>query len=167
MIGHPRRASAAAAFAALVLCWSPAHAADATAAIAIRGNVQHPEQLTVQDLEKLPQTTVQVSFATGHGQESATYAGALLWSVLAQVELVNVAGKNTRLRHAILVTGSDGYEIALSLGEIDPDFEGKSVILAVSKNGAPLDDKEGIRLIVPNDRHGGRAVHNVETIEVQ
>ena len=64
------------------------------------------------------------------------------------------------------MTGRDGYSVALSLGELDPDFEGKAVILAYSKDGNRLSAQDGIRLIVPNDRHGGRAVRDVVAIAV-
>jgi len=36
----------------------------------------------------------------------------------------------TRLRHTIVVTGRDGYAAVLALAEIDPEFEGKQVVLA-------------------------------------
>jgi DMSO/TMAO reductase YedYZ molybdopterin-dependent catalytic subunit len=135
--------------------------------VAIGGQVQHPATLSIRDLEKLPATTVSVSFQTAKGPESATYTGALLWTVLANAGPIDAAVKNGKLRHTYLVTGSDGYVVALSEGELDPDFEGKNVVLAYEKDGKPMDAPEEIRLIVPADHHGGRAVHNVVRIDVQ
>jgi DMSO/TMAO reductase YedYZ molybdopterin-dependent catalytic subunit len=48
-----------------------------------------------------------------------------------------------------------------------PDFEGKSAILAITENGQPLPPEDGIRLIVPGDKHGGRAVRDVVKIDIQ
>jgi len=148
------------AFALVMLAEAPAFAAG----VSIGGQVQHPSTLTAEDLQKLPATTVPTSFQTDKGVESASYTGALLWTVLANAAPVDAAGKNARLRHVFLVKGSDGYVIALSQGELDPMFENKPVILAYAKDGKPLD---GIRLIVPGDKHGGRAVRDVVSIDVQ
>jgi DMSO/TMAO reductase YedYZ molybdopterin-dependent catalytic subunit len=153
------RALAAATF--LVCLSVPTFADDAS--VAIGGQVQHPGPVTVADLQKLPATTVPVSFMTGKGSESATYTGALLWTVISTAAPIDGPRKNAGLRHTYLVTASDGYAVALSEGEIDPNIEGKSVILAYEKDGKP----SGIRLIVPGDKHGARAVHDVVKIDVQ
>ena len=65
------------------------------------------------------------------------------------------------------MTASDGYAVVLSEGEVDPDFEGKTVLLAYAKDGKPLNPSDGVRLVVPGDHHGGRAVRDVVKIEVQ
>jgi DMSO/TMAO reductase YedYZ molybdopterin-dependent catalytic subunit len=135
--------------------------------VVIAGQVQHPATLTVADLEKLPAASAAVSFETDHGPQSANYTGALLWTVLSNAGPVDAPGKNAKLRHTYLVSASDGYAVSLSEGELDPNFEGKSVILAYAKDGKPLDAADGIRLIVPGDRHGGRAVRGVVKIDVQ
>jgi len=53
------------------------------------------------------------------------------------------------LRHVIILTGRDGYAVVLSASELAPDFEGKSVILALTRRGEPIKPEEGVRLIVP------------------
>jgi len=150
-----------AAFALLVALARPAFADDAS--VAITGQVQHPTTLTIADLQKLPATTVPIAFMTDKGQESATYTGALLLTVIGNAQPIDGPGKNARLRRTYLITASDGYAVSLSQGEIDPNFEGKSVILAYQMDGKPT----GIRLIIPGDKHGGRAVRDVVRIDVQ
>lgn len=159
------RATEAAALA-LVLLFSPAAFAE-DASVAITGAVQHPQSLSLADLEKQPPVTVHVSLVTGHGPEVGDFTGAALWPILQSIGTVDAPGKNTSLRHTITVRGSDGYAIALSYGELSPDYGNAGAILAYQKNGQPLDPSDGIRLIVPNDKHAGRAVHNVMTIEVR
>ena len=87
--------------------------------------------------------------------------------MLSNAGIVDQGGKSAHLHHTIIVTGRDGYAVALALGEIDPKFENKSVILAYAKDGQPLDPSMGIRLIVPGDQHGGRSVRDVVKIELQ
>ncbi len=152
-----------AALALLLAGAAPALAAGLT----LDGEVQKPQQLTASDLEAMPATSVQVSFVTGHGEESASYTGVLLWTLLANAVTVDGPEKDAQLRHTILVTGSDGYAVALAVGELDPKFEGKAVIVAYAKDGKPLDPADGLRLVVPGDKHGGRAVRDVVHIEVK
>ncbi len=51
-------------------------------------------------------------------------------------------------------------------GELNPDYgQRRRDPRLCEKDGKPIDG--GIRLIVPGDKHGGRAVHDVRTIEVR
>jgi molybdopterin-binding protein len=132
--------------------------------VAISGRVTHPEHISVRDIRALPVTKIQSAFMTDRGPEKGVYLGALLWTVIASAEPIDEPGKNARLRHTFQISGRDGYSVALSDGEIDPHCEGKAVILAYEKDGMPLDR---LRLIVPNDRRGGRAVKDVVAVVVR
>lgn len=116
-------------------------------------------------VEQLPAIEQQVSFLTGHGSEQAAYTGALLWSVLERAEMLR-GDPQARLRHTIMVTGRDGYVAVLALAEIDPEFEGKQVLLAYRRDGQPLDG-HALRLVVPGDRRGGRSVRDVVRIDLR
>jgi len=48
--------------------------------------------------------------------------------------------KNDKLRHVVTVAGSDRYQAAIAWGEIDPDFEGRTVLVAVTEDGRPAAD---------------------------
>ena len=133
----------------------------------IGGQVKNPQHVSAQDLAKLASTQVTVSFVTGHGQDTGSYTGALLWTLLSKAELINGPEKGALLRHVIVITGRDGYAVAISAGELAPEFENKSVILATEADGKPLPPADGVRLIVPGDKHGGRAVRDVVKIDVQ
>jgi hypothetical protein len=54
----------------------------------------------------------------------------------------------------------------LAIGELDPHYEGKSVILAYA-GGDPPASAAQLRLVVPGDVHGGRSVRDVAAIEVR
>jgi hypothetical protein len=116
-------------------------------------------------VEQLPVVELQVSFLTSHGTEQATYAGALLWAVLDHAGTLG-SDPRSRLRQTVAVVGRDGYLAVLALAEIDPEFEGKQVLLAYRRDGQPIANGE-LRLVVPGDRRGGRSVRDVVTINVQ
>jgi len=139
-----------------------ATAADAT----LSGSVTTPLTLDEATLSALPTTTISISFQSSSGTETGTYTGVLLWDLLQKAGFVNAEGKNTVLRHTLSVAGRDGYVVAVAEGEFDPKFGNKQVLLAYKA----VDGKvsfDHLRLLVPGDVHGGRAVSDVVSIEVK
>jgi len=54
--------------------------------------------------------------------------------------------------------------VAFSLPELDPDYGAAAPILATECDGRRLDLP---KLVVPSDKHAGRAVHSVVTVEIR
>jgi DMSO/TMAO reductase YedYZ molybdopterin-dependent catalytic subunit len=140
-----------------------------THGIAIDGAVQHPRSLTLVALEREPATTEAVSLKTHKGAMTGKYTGVLLWTLLQQAVIKLTPGvKNDILRHTIMVAGRDGYEVALSVAEIDPKFGGDRAMIAYAMDGEALPHGRGsARLIVPTDKAAGRAVFDVASITVR
>ncbi len=132
--------------------------------LAIQGRVEHPRTLALADVQALPPVTVQVEHAHGQDAQKETFTGALLWPLLTAAGLVDESGKRTFLQHTLLARGQDGYAVALAIGELDPNFEGKQVLIAYTLDDKPL---PGLRLVVPADTRGGRSVHDLVAIEVR
>lgn len=151
-------------FLALAL-FAPITAAVAADPAKLSGAVKTPLTLDDATLNGLPVASVVVSYATASGSAKGTYTGVLVWDLLKKAELVSGAEKGALLRHTLLVTADDGYAIAVALGELDPSYGNKKVLLAYKStdNSASF---EHLRLLVPGDIHAGRAVHNVVSIEV-
>lgn len=154
-----RTGCVASIFAAL-LALSPAALAQNVSLIE---SVQHAGSIDPTMVEQLPATESTIAFQTSHGPQKATYTGATLWSVLQKSASLN-SDPRQRLHQVVIVTGNDGYTAALALAEIDPDFEGKPVLLAYKRDDKPLND---LRLVVPGDKFGGRSVQNVVRIEIR
>lgn len=130
------------------------------------GDIDHPQILDVNALRKLPAQTVEVTFKTGSGDQHHVYVGPLLLDVLTQAgPKFDPAIKNDKLRHYVSVTASDAYQALVAYGEIDPSFENKPVLLAVTQDGASLAG-EGPRLVVPGDTAGGRYVTGVVQVRI-
>jgi len=154
------RALAAFAVFVLMIC-SPA----AASGVSLTGAVVNPKSYSMPDLEAMPQVSLSVTQQTGSGPVSHSYSGVLLWSLVTAAQFKNGPGKNSYLRHTMLVTSqSDDYAAAISEGEIDPKLAGDQVILAIEKDGAKLDAPQ---LVVPGDSHAARAVQTVTSIVVQ
>ena len=136
------------------------------AAPILEGSVQQRLVLDKTLLESFSPVTVDVTFETDKGEKYGRYTGVLLWSLIEKAGLTDVGAKNAALRHTLLITGRDGYAVALAVGELDPHYEGKPVILAYA-GGEPPASIAAPRLVVPGDKHGGRSVRNVASIEVR
>ncbi|MCS7256735.1 MAG: molybdopterin-dependent oxidoreductase [Thermomicrobium sp.] len=135
----------------------------------VTGLVQHTGPLTVAAAQQISQESVEVTFQSSKGTEQHRYTGVRLWDVLQRFGLqLDANRKNDQLRKYVVVTGRDGYEVVVGLGEIDPNFGARPILLAWEEDGAPLAGERGpFRLVVPGDVRGGRYVTGVVKIEVR
>jgi DMSO/TMAO reductase YedYZ molybdopterin-dependent catalytic subunit len=146
-----------------VVAWAMVGKAAEPSDVRVDGAVLHPQTFSMADVKAMPPVQVDVSFKTKTGEEHQVWTGVLLLDLVHKAGLKNEDGKNAFLRHTLLVHGKDGYEVALSIGEIDPMVEAKQVILAYRQDA----DLPMLRLVVPGDTHGPRQVHDVVEIEVK
>lgn len=150
--------------AGAALAQPPAPAPAPPPGLAVSGRVAHPRTYSAADLAALPVVTVAVPASAKPDAPKVSYAGTLLWPMLDAAGWLDLPGRKTHLQHLILVRGSDGYAVGVSIAELDPGFEGKQIILATMQDGKPLSPPE---LVVPGDKRAGRRVHGVVAIEVQ
>lgn len=136
----------------------------AASPLTIAGQVSRPGPLAPPALAALRQVSVTAAFDTMHGPASHTWRGPLLRDVLDLAAVIDAPGKHTRLRHAVLASGADGYAVAVAYGELLDECAGKMVILALTQDGKPLDAP---RLIVPGDRSFARGVFDVARLTVE
>ncbi len=127
------------------------------ASLSLSGHLAHPRGFSAADLASLPS-------ATADAADGSHFTGMLLWPLLNQAGWVDAPGRKTHLQHVILAHGRDGYTVALSIGELDPNFAGKAILVATAHDGKPL---KGFELFVPGDSKAGRRVHDLVAIEVQ
>ena len=121
--------------------------------------------LTPADLKALPRA--KATF-TAHGKRIA-YEGPLLNAALLKAGVVSGDRLMGRyLNQVVVAKGSDGFTASYSLGETDPIYRANPVIVADSKDGQPLDAKEGpYRLVIDGDLRPGRSVRALVSVEVE
>ncbi|MGA8220431.1 MAG: molybdopterin-dependent oxidoreductase [Candidatus Acidiferrales bacterium] len=123
--------------------------------------------LSPADLKVLPHTSVTVH--NPHANADETYSGVPLADLLTKMRAP--LGKDLRgpaLATYIVATGEDGYQVILSLAEIDPEFHPGTVLVADSMNGHPLDPNSGpFKLVVTEDKRPARWVRNLTSIELK
>jgi hypothetical protein len=145
-------------------------------ALTLQSGLASSQQLTVQtesgkqtvltraDIEALPHVKV----TAGASGATATFEGITLKAVLERAGVgfgETLRGK--RMASCLLVKAADGYRVVIALPEIDPAFTDKQVVLAFSKDGRLLDDKEGpYRIVMPDEKRMARWVRQVTTLKI-
>jgi len=136
------------------------------------GKVKNQKTFTLDTLRGQPtQTTVWAFYRSGSsptGFETGQWTGILLYDLLQQAQITLNAGvKNDLNRKIILVTGSDCYQQAFSMGELVPAIGGQhQIIVAYAKDGVLLPSEGFARIINPADKSGARNVSNIIRIQV-
>ena len=139
----------------------------ATPVVRLHGHLDQPQELTVDQLRRLPAGLAEVTFdCRTSGPQQHTFEGPPLWDVLqAAGPRLGGATRKARLGHLITVTGTDGHFTVLSWAEIDPEFSGQRILLATSIDARPL-DADGPQLVVPADVCGARYVSGITAVWV-
>ena len=144
----------------------PALAQDASApstSLRLDGAVKTQATYSMADLAAMPSVSVTVTLQ-GHDAASGSWKGVPLMALIEKAGTVEEKGHGAYLQHVIIARGKDGYGVAIAIGEIEPKFEGKPVIVAYQKDGAPL---PSLRLIMPGEAHAGRDVRDLAELTVR
>jgi hypothetical protein len=161
---------ATAGVASTLLFGGVAHAAT-TDLFALSGLITNPGTYDLTRLQALPAVTQTDTFTSAGTPVTTDFTGVplytLLTSPLAGGGIVTTPGvKNDFLRDYVVATGSDGYRVVVSEGEIDPNFGNTQDLVAYQANGQPLGNNGFARTTAPGDIAGGRYVSNVASLDV-
>ena len=98
----------------------------------------------------------------------ADFVGLPLSAVLASAGIaLGDKLRGPRLAEALLAEASDGYKVVFALAVLDPAFATREIILADTREGKPLDAKEGpFRLIAPGDKRPARWIRQVTVLRI-
>ena len=118
---------------------------------------------TAATLASLPHVTVTVH--NEHTKADETYSGVPLIALLTPLG-VHDAPRGKDLRLYLVAAGSDGYEVVYSIGEVTPEVNNSTVIVADTENGKPLTDDGPLKLIATGEKRPARWVRNLVAIRV-
>lgn len=133
--------------------------------LVVYGDIVSPYRLTIDEIRALPQVSVQ---ETPHGGTAANYSGPKLEDVLAKADLPRgPALRGAEMLRYIVVEAVDGYRALFALAEIDSAFRKNPPILAIARDGGPLDeDAAPFQVIVPGEERHARWVRQVACIRI-
>jgi len=132
----------------------------------IGGDIERPQQWTLDDLAALPRREVHARDRDG---TEVTFAGVAL------VDLLRLAGvplgaelRGSNMTLYLLVEAADDYRVVFALPELDHAFTDRVVLLADRRDGKPLTTKEGpLHLIVPDEKRPARWVRQVIALTIR
>ena len=160
--------SIAAGLVGIAVLASEAHATPTTA-FTLSGDVGTPGIYTAPALQTLTPTSETVTYNAGGSAVTDTFTGPTIWTLLQAAGGIttNPAIKNDILRKLVIASGSDGYQVAFSLGELSPNFGGEPILVAYADSLGQLTGSDGFaRIVVPGDIAGGRYVSNLASLTV-
>jgi len=68
---------------------------------------------------------------------------------------------------ALLGQAPDGYRVAYTLAELDPQFGARQAIVALAQDGKPLSAHDGpLRIVVQGDQHRARWIRQLSELRV-
>jgi len=124
---------------------------------------ENSAEWTTATLAPLPHTTVTVH--NSHTKADETYSGVPLIDLLTKLGVSDKPHAGD-LRLYVVATGSDGYEVVYSIGEITPDLNSATVIVADAENGKALAEDGPLKLIATEEKRPARWVRNLVAIRV-
>jgi DMSO/TMAO reductase YedYZ molybdopterin-dependent catalytic subunit len=136
----------------------------------LRGDVPNPQRIDATALQKLPRVEIHTNDPRDAGKEMV-YAGTPLVEVLKAGGLLRdtgEAGIRETVKMTVFIEATDGYRVAFSLAELDPELTDRIVLLADARDGQTLSSREGpLRIIVPKEKRPTRWVRQVKSVTVR
>jgi len=134
-------------------------------ALHVTGEVPTHLELSLADIAAFPRQTIHVTDEKG---APAEYAGVPVAEILQKAGApLGKEMKGANMAVGLVARAPDGYHVLFALAEFDPAFNDRVIILADSRDGKPLDNREGpLRFVVPGDKRHARWIRGVNTLEV-
>jgi DMSO/TMAO reductase YedYZ molybdopterin-dependent catalytic subunit len=132
----------------------------------IGGAVTTPLVLTVADLKKMPRKTLRVDNA--HSKKTEVYEGVLVEDLLKRAGIPQGEGlRGAAMASYVLVEAADNYRVVFALAEFNSSFQDSEIIVADTKDGAPIAPDEGpFQLVAPHDKRPARWTKMVKSLTV-
>jgi hypothetical protein len=133
--------------------------------LTLQGTTGEPVRISESEFKKLPHVEVE---AVDHGGHKARYSGVPLRALLDKVGVPT--GEKLRgswLGAYVAVDALDDYRAVYALAELDPWLSERTIILADTRDGKPLDKRHApFQVIAPGEKRPARWVYMVREIRV-
>ncbi len=121
------------------------------------------EEWTPATLAALPHKTITVY--NEHIKANQTYSGVALMDLLTPLGVpAKPHGKDLALY--LVAEGSDGYTVAYSVAEVNPDVHDGMVMVADTLDGKPLTGNGPFQLVATGEKRPARWVRNLVAVRV-
>jgi hypothetical protein len=119
---------------------------------------------TAASLASLPHVSVTVH--NEHTKADETYSGVPVIALLTPLGVTDKP-RGKQLRLYVVASGSDGYAVVYSIGEVTPDVHDATVIVADTEDGKPIAADGPLKLVATGEKRPARWVRNLVSIDVK
>ena len=124
------------------------------------------KEFKMAELEALPQEDVTVF--DKKAKRNMVWSGPSLATVFAACGMpFSPETEHDVLHHYVVATGTDGYSVVSSAGELIESFSGVSSLVAIRRDGQPLGSIGQFALFNNQDKMPARHVSNLTTLDVR
>lgn len=141
-------------------------AATPSTSLTVTGITGVAKTLSPADFKALPHITVNVH--NPHANKDESYSGVAVKDLLAMVapskgESPKVSGNMT----LIIAGATDGFQVAITLCDTNPECRNGQSIVADTLDGAPLTTDGAFKLVLSEDRKPARWARNLQSLTVK
>lgn len=138
----------------------------ASTTLSLSGISGFSKSLTPADLKVLPHISITVHNA--HSNKDESYSGVPVKNLLTLVEAAKGDGPKVSANMLVVVAGAtDGFHVALTLCDTNPDCRSGQAIVADMEDGAPLTADGAFKLILTEDKKPARWARNLSSLTVR
>ena len=135
-------------------------------ALVITGLTGRSKTLSVADLKAM--SHVSVSVHNAHNNKDESYSGVPVKDLLTMVEPAKGEGPKTSANMLVIVAAAtDGFHVALTLCDTNPECRSGQAIVADTQDGASLTADGAFKLILTEDKRPARWARNLQSLTVQ
>ncbi len=111
---------------------------------------------------------VSVSVHNAHNNKDESYSGVPLKDLLTLVEAPRDSGPKVSTNMQIVIAGAtDGFHVALTLCDTNPECRNGQALVADMQDGTPLSTDGAFKLILTEDKKPARWVRNLQSLTVK
>jgi len=141
---------------------APGQGGVSVGSVAVGGAVSRPFTLRAEEAGRFATLRARVSQPSAYGPIDGVFEGISVAGLIAAATPATPAGKAGLLSTSLTARAGDGYAVAFSYAEIDPDHAVTPAFLAFRCNGRSITPT----LVAPGDRNSDRYVHELTAIEL-
>ncbi|MEK6397709.1 MAG: hypothetical protein V4734_06465 [Terriglobus sp.] len=141
-------------------------AASPSTSLTVTGLSGKVKTLSPAEFKALPHTTVNVHNA--HNNKDESYSGVAVKDLLAMVSPAKGEGPKVSANMTLIIAAAtDGFQVAVTLCDTNPECRNGQSIVADAQDGAPLTTDGAFKLVLSDDKKPARWARNLQSLTVK
>jgi hypothetical protein len=141
-------------------------AAKPSTSLTVTGITGTAKTLSPAEFKVLPHITVNVH--NPHANKDESYSGVAVKDLLTMVAPAKSEGPKVSSNMTLIIAGAtDGFQVAITLCDTNPECRNGQSIVADTLDGAPLTTDGAFKLVLSEDKKPARWARNLQSLTVK